>query len=219
MHVFKTFGSLHRPKVLISGVLLLCVCIVTIGCVGANDWKTKNVKKTDTVMGHPNSIGNEDDEVSVVGGASAAAADMPQTYPDLADIENDHTLEERLMAHQGVGKHPHVTVPQLPFCKPTKSTLGSGEKASSEKGGRAGSTGSRFQHYDESERGHHQNDDEEKIEVVKTDGVVEVDRKFLVATLDGKVTLLNRTGHQLWTVKTGPLFSSTISSLQVRTMF
>lgn len=40
-------------------------------------------------------------------------------------------------------------------------------------------------------------------------------RHFLVSTLDGKLTLLDQTGKEVWSLYTGELFSSTISSLQV----
>jgi len=42
------------------------------------------------------------------------------------------------------------------------------------------------------------------------------DQAVLVATLDGRVSMLNQNGSILWSVKTGKVFSSTISSMQVK---
>lgn len=45
------------------------------------------------------------------------------------------------------------------------------------------------------------------------------DRNFLVTTLDGMLTLVDQSGKEVWSVATGELFSSTISSLQVNDYF
>lgn len=239
MHVLpRTFGPAYRSLISIG---LLCVCIVTLGIVcpcrcettgpptptlnhhalPTGEVKVMGLKTSSSSSGGDVSV---DDEASIINDSDSA--DVLRSYQNqLNDPGAERELKERLRANPGVRQrgsaaerhaeldnpHPHISAPQLPFCKPTKTTIGGGGNTKSNAG-----RSKRSQNDRSSSR--NMVDPEDDVEIINAsggDGIVETDRKYLVATLDGKVTLLNRTGHQLWSVKTGPLFSSTISSLQV----
>lgn len=187
--------------------ILITLSIVTIGaCVstGQQTIQHETLNKDEAVIGMgPKSIselvGNESPE---------RTTEIPQASITQLDLQQDgDSLENRISSRPSEdtelkNPHPHLTIPSLPFCKPTKTTVRSSMSEESKKSG------------EEDDKGIDESEDD--VEVVQApDSLVENDRQFLVATLDGKVTLLNRTGHQIWSVKTGPLFSSTISSLQV----
>ncbi len=213
---------LRRSKLSKSFLTLVaCVGIVTVGNVpsvkGSGHRSGENVKFIDRSMGHKSTseelVDNKLHDVN-----SGAAADMPQASATEFKLnEKDKILEDNLLRKRDgeselKNPHPHISVPQLPFCKPTKTTVGSGGTQKSEE-----KDSKRRDHTEEDSFGSAADYDDDDVEVVHTsDSILDTNGKFLVATLDGKVTLLNKTGHHLWSVKTGPLFSSTISSLQVK---
>lgn len=218
------------PRRIFNILFVVVLCIVTFGSVkgqGHSHLTDENggvIGKSGPVMG-PKSLTDSsyDNDKEVPVNVVSSAADMPQASASNFNGNDGKTIEERLLAKSAGARgysqdkdelknpHPHISMPQLPFCKPSKSTVGSNNAPkSSEETKKVGSVP------EKDEYGEDNTINDEDIEIIgNTVDQLETERKFLVATLDGKVTLLNKTGHQLWTVKTGPLFSSTISSLQV----
>lgn len=213
---------LRRSKLSRSFLTLVaCVGIVTVGNVpivkGSDHRLGENVKFVDKSMGHKSTseelVDNNLHDVN-----SATAADMPQASATEFKLEDRDKFFEDSLLRKKEGEselrnpHPHISVPQLPFCKPTKTTVGSGAAQKSDDK----ESKKRESSEEDSFGSAADYNDDDDIEIVHTsDSILDTNGKFLVATLDGKVTLLNKTGHHLWSVKTGPLFSSTISSLQV----
>ncbi|CAL8122921.1 unnamed protein product [Orchesella dallaii] len=234
MYFLGHLGSSNRSLIVVG---LVCVCIVTVGFVyPVRGQMSDNVRK---VRSPKIEMGQKKSSEQMLG--SELKVEFPEeTKTVYKHHQFDHqeyvkNLEDRLLANQNgfqtkvvnqlnededelKNPHPHISVPQLPFCKPTRSTVGSesAKDASSKEKKKTKEKRSVDSHDAVYGDGLDHDDDADDIEVINaSEAALKADRKFLVATLDGKVTLLNRTGHQLWTVKTGPLFSSTISSLQL----
>ena len=92
---------------------------------------------------------------------------------------------------------PVNPVRQLPYCK------NSNDKQQSKNG-------------DESvDQGNSNSSDQVAVSNTGRLGNINDGRSILVATLDGQLSLLDQAGRILWSVGTGQVFSSTISSLQV----